>query len=85
MSDGWLTRRYYDERTQSRSSPGACFFKGELIFASRWRGDAPGWRDNDLFVGFAGRGIETAPMGDFDDIGFIKTYGLAHSILYRSE
>ena len=85
MSDGWLTRRYYDERTQSRSSPGACFFRGELIFASRWHGDAPGWRDNDLFVGFAGRGIETASMGDFDDIGFVKSYGIAHSILYRSE
>ena len=85
VSDGWLTRRYYDEWTQSRSSPGACLLNGELIFASRWRGDAPGWRDNDLFVGFSGRGIETAPMGDFDDIGFIKSYGLAHSILYRSE
>ena len=85
VSDGWLTRRYYDEWTQSRSSPGACLFGGELIFASRWRGDAPGWRDNDLFVGFSGRGIETTPMGDFDDIQFIKSYGMAHSILYRSE
>ena len=34
---------------------------------------------------FYGRGIESEPMGDFDDIGFIRDIGLGHSLVYAGE
>jgi len=80
IGGGWLERRYYDEWTQSRSAPAACFFRGEMIFAARWFGNVHGTENDNLFVAFHGRGIESEPMGDFDDIGFIHTIGLSHSI-----
>lgn len=85
LNGGWLTKRYYDEWTQSRSAPAACFFGKDIAFASRWMGDAPAFKNDDLFVGFFGRGIESRPMGDFDDIGFIRDIGLSHSIVYCGE
>jgi hypothetical protein len=85
VNGGWLQRRYYDEWTQSRSAPGACFFRDEMIFASRWYGNVRGTENDNLFVAFYGRGYESEPMGDFDDITFIRDIGLSHSILYRAE
>ena len=82
---GWLTRRYYDEWTLSRSAPAACFFRGDIAFASRWFGDSPEYGNDDLFVGFFGKGIESEPMGDFDDIGFIRDIGLEHSLVFAGE
>jgi hypothetical protein len=77
VNGGWLTRRYYDEWTTSRSGPGVCFFRGDIFFAARWMG---GDGNDNLFVGFHGRGIESKPMGDFDDISFIRDIGMSHSI-----
>lgn len=85
VNGGWLQRRYYDEWTQSRSAPGVCFFRGEMIFAARWYGNVRGTENDNLFVAFFGRGFESEPMGDFDDIGFIRDIGLSHSILYRAD
>lgn len=82
---GWLTRRYYDEWTQSRSAPAACFFRGDIAFAARWFGNVRASENDNLFVGFKGSGIETAPMGDFDDISLIRDVGLSHSIAYTAE
>lgn len=89
---GWLTRRYYDEWTQSRSAPGACLFRGDIAFAARFAADGSSladnsntFTDNDLFAGFFGKGIESAPMGDFDDIGFIRDIGLSHSLVWAGE
>lgn len=85
VGGGWLNRRYYDEWTQSRSAPGACFFKGEMIFASRWYGNVRGTENDNLFVAFFGRGYESEPMGDKDDIGYIRDVGMSHSIAYVGE
>ncbi len=80
MNGGCLTRRYYDEWTNSRSAPGACWFRNDIALASRWFGDSPAYRDNNLYVGFFGRGIESEDMGDFDEFREIRDYGLAGSI-----
>jgi hypothetical protein len=85
VNGGWLTRRYYDEWTQSRSAPGVCFFRGDIFFAARWFGNVHGTENDNLFVAFYGRGIESEPMGDFDDIGFLRDTGINHSILYVRE
>lgn len=82
VNGGWLTRRYYDEWTQSRSAPAACFFRGDVAFASRWYGNVHGTENDNVFVGFYGTGIDREPMGDFDDIGLIRDAGLTHSITY---
>lgn len=82
VNGGWLTKRYYDEWTQSRSAPGACWFGGDILYAYRWVDGSQNDRDNILHVAYAGSGIEDVPMGDFDDIGYIRTFGMRHSILY---
>jgi hypothetical protein len=85
MTGGCLTRRYYDEWTNSRSAPAACWFRGDMALANRWFGEAPAFKDNDLYVGFTGRGIESENMGDFDDLREIRDYGLAGSIPFLDE
>ena len=82
---GWLVKRFYDEWTQSRSAPGVCFFRGDIAFALRWFGNVRGSENDNCMVGFFGRGIESQPMGDFDDISFIRDVGLSHSILCVEE
>lgn len=79
---GWMVKRFYDEWTQSRSSQAACWFNGDILYAYRWADGSQGDRDNILHVSYNGTGIEQAPMGDFDDIGFIRSFGMRHSILY---
>jgi hypothetical protein len=85
VNGGWKTRRYYDEWTQSRSAPGVCFFRGDIVLAVRWFGNVRGTENDNLFVAFHGRGIESEPMGDFDDIALIRDVGLARSIPYVAE
>jgi len=85
MTGGCLTRRYYDEWTNSRSAPSACWFRGDMALSLRWHGDSPAYRDNNLFVAFAGRGIESEDMGDFNDLLEIRDYGLAGSIGHVNE
>jgi len=82
IKDGWLTRRYYDEWTQSRSAPAAAWYRGDIVLASRWPGGHPAESNLNLYVGYHGLGIESDPMGDFDDITFIANLGCERSVLY---
>lgn len=84
-NNGWLTKRYYDEWTQSASAPAACWFNNDIVLASRWFGDAPASKNNGLYIAHFGLGIQNEPMGDFDDVGFIVKYGLERSILWLGE
>lgn len=76
---GWLVRRYYDEWSQSRSGPGVAWYREDIAYAMRWQAEAAQPSCDDLIVSFFGRGIESDPMGDFDDIGFISSLGIARS------
>lgn len=80
-SGGWLVKMLYDEWTTSRSYPHAAWFDGDILYAYRWADDRP-QNDGILQVGYRGTGIEDEPMGDFDDMAFVKGFGLRHSILY---
>lgn len=82
VNSGWMTKRIYDEWTQSRSGSAATWFDGDILYAYRWADGSQGDRDNILHVGYNGTGIESAVMGDFDDIGYIRDFGMRHSILY---
>jgi hypothetical protein len=77
LSHGWLARSIEEP---SRSGPGACFFHGDIVFATRHEGSGDGSADNDLDVAFHGRGIFPGNQGDFDDISLIANYGLDMSI-----
>lgn len=85
INGGWMVKRYYDEWTQSRSGPAACWFNGDILYAYRWADGGQGASDNTLHVSYNGTGIESVPMGDFDDIGFMKSWGIHNSILYLHE
>jgi len=73
VSGGWLLRRYHSPGFTSASAPGACFFQDDIVYAYRQT-------DNALRVAFYGSGATPRPMGDFDDIGYIRDYGLNHSL-----
>lgn len=77
---GWLVKRYYDEWTQSRSAPAATWFKGEILYAYRWVDGGQAASDNTLHVAYRGTGLQEATLSDFDDISFVRNYGLANSI-----
>lgn len=77
---GWLVRRYNDEWSTSQSGPGACFFRGDIAYAMRWAAPAEGDGSTDVHIGFFGHGLGHGRMGDFDDLTFIGTIGLSHSI-----
>lgn len=79
---GWLVKRMYDEWTQSRSAPAATWFQGDVLWAYRWVDGGNPDRDNILHIGYHGLGIDSAPMGDHDDITFLKEFGIRSSILY---
>ncbi len=79
---GWLVKRYYDEWTNSRSDSAACWYDNDVLWSYRWVDGAQGATDNNLQVGYRGLGIEEAPMGDHDDVGFILKYGLRRSIMW---
>lgn len=77
---GWLVKRYYDEWTQSRSAPAACWFDGDMLYAYRWVDGGQGEGDNILHVAYRGTGLQRATLTDFDDISYVRGFGLANSI-----
>lgn len=79
---GWLVKRYYDEWTQTRSAPAVTWFNGDILYAYRWVDGGQGSSDNILHVAYAGLGIQSEPMGDFDDLTFIRDFGLQNSLIY---
>lgn len=79
---GWLVKRMYDEWTQSRSAPAATWFDGDVLWAYRWVDGGNPERDNLLHVGYRGLGIDSQPMGDHDDITFLREFGIRTSVLY---
>lgn len=79
---GWITKRFYDEWTQSRSAPAATWYDGDIIWAYRWVDGSGPERDNVLHVGYHALGIDPDPMGDFDDLHFMSGFGIRNSILY---
>lgn len=81
---GWLVKRYYDEWTQSRSSIATTWFQGEILYAYRWVDGGQGTTDNNLQVGYRGSGIDPQPMGDHDDVTFLKTFGIKHCIMWMN-
>lgn len=81
VNGGWLVKRFYDEWTQTRSAPAAAWFDGDVIWAYRWVHGSQGDSDNNLHVGYRALGIDSSPMADFDDVGFISSYGIRNSIL----
>jgi len=81
---GWMVKRYYDEWTQTRSAPAAAWFGDDVIWAYRWVDGGQGSTDNNLHVGYQGLGIQSAPFSDFDDIGFVRNFGLENCLLSLS-
>lgn len=79
IGGGWMVKRFYDEWTQSRSAPAAAWFGGDVIWGYRWVG---GSNDNMLHVGYGGLGIQNAPMADHDDLGFLRDFGIRHSLIW---
>ena len=84
-SGGWLTKRFYDEWTQSRSAPAAAFFGGDILYSYRWVDGGQGETDNQLQVAYRGTGIEPTPMGDFDDLTFLHDFGIRHCLMYLNK
>jgi hypothetical protein len=79
IGGGWMVKRFYDEWTQSRSAPAAAWFGGDVIWGYRWVG---GSNDNMLHVGYGGLGIQSQPMADADDLGYLREFGIRHSIIW---
>jgi len=82
VGGGWLVKRYYDEWSQSRSAPAACWYRGEILYAYRWVDGGMGETDNNLHLGYRGSGISNEPMGDHDDLAYLQNFGIRNSILY---
>lgn len=80
FNGGWLVKRYYDEWTQSRSAPAAMWFNGDMLYAYRWVDGGQGDSDNILHLAYRGSGLQTAVLTDFDDLTYVRTFGLANSI-----
>ena len=76
--NGWLLRRFDPTDLTSASAPGACFFGGNIIYALRQA-------DDRIMVTFHGNCATSNPMGDFDDIGHIRDYGLSRSLRYVTQ
>ncbi len=85
VQGGWLVKRYYDEWSNSRSTVGAAFFGGDILYAYRWIDGGQGATDNLIHLGYHGTGIESAEMGDFDDLGYMQKFGIQHCILYLNK
>jgi len=78
IGDGWLARGFLNSYTSS-SSTGACFYDGNIVYAMRCHDGDPS-RDDALTLSFYGNGATPTPMGDFDDVGHIRDFGLRESI-----
>ncbi|CAN5445831.1 hypothetical protein BH11ARM1_BH11ARM1_04700 [soil metagenome] len=85
VNSGWRVKRYYDEWTQSRSAPAAALFGDDIIYGYRWADGSQGDGDNILHVAYRGSGIEPTVMGDFNDIKYMRDFGIRYSLLYMSE
>jgi hypothetical protein len=81
---GWLVKRYYDEWTQSRSAPAACWYGGDILWSYRWVDASQGDRDNVFHIGYRASGIEDVDMGDHDDISFFRDFGIRYSIWWMN-
>lgn len=79
---GWLVKRYYDEWSQTRSATAAVWFNKDILYAYRWVDGGQGDSDNIFHLGYHGLGIDDLPMGDFDDLSYIRNFGITNSILY---
>ena len=82
---GWLVKRFYDEWTQTRSAPAAAWFDGDIIWAYRWVAGDQSASDNTFHVGYKALGIQAEPMGDHDDLTFLRTWGIRNSLLSLSK
>jgi hypothetical protein len=76
---GWLDRRYLETDFTTPSAVGACFYNDNIICAFRLHDSDPA-RNDSLAVYFYGNGATPALMGDFDDIGHIRDFGMSRSI-----
>jgi len=76
---GWFIRRFLGPDFKSDSSVGACFFQGDIAYAIRRQEDGPS-ANRSLEVAFYASGAVPYLMGDFDDVGHIRDFGLEHSI-----
>ncbi len=85
VSNGWRVKRYYDEWTQSRSAPAVAWYGDDMLYAYRWIDGGQTASDNRFHLGYRGSGIEDVPMGDFNDLAFMKDFGIRYSILYMAE
>ncbi|HLK14633.1 MAG TPA: hypothetical protein VKT78_07485 [Fimbriimonadaceae bacterium] len=82
---GWLVKRYYDEWSQSRSSCSAMWWDKDIMYAVRWVDGGYGASDNTLQIAYNGSGITDQPFGDYDDLTFIRGFGLTNSIVWLSK
>ena len=81
---GWLHRRYYAPGDfDSRSAPGACWFRDDIAYANRLR-SLQADRNDRLRLGFTATGAFDT-MTDFNDFAFIAEIGLSHSISMVAE
>jgi hypothetical protein len=76
---GWMTRRYAPVDLTSRSAPGVCWFRGDLVYCLRQHSDDPQTNDH-LTLSFHGAGIQADLMSDFNDIDWICRIGLSHGL-----
>jgi hypothetical protein len=79
IGGGWLIRRYLGPDFKSDSAVGACFFQGDIAYAIR-RQEVGQSANRSLEVAFYASGAVPYLMGDFDDVGHIRDFGLEHSI-----
>ena len=54
----------------------------DVIWGYRWFG-GPG--DNTLHVGYGGLGIQDLPMADADDLGYLRGFGIRHSLTWLGQ
>ena len=82
---GWIVKRYYDEWSQSRSACAVMWFNNDIMYAVRWLDGGYGASDNILQVAYNGTGITDLPFGDYDDLSFIRGFGLTNSLIWLSK
>ena len=51
-----------------------------MLYSYRWADGSQGEGDNILHVAYRGSGLQTNPLTDFDDLSYIRNFGLSNSI-----
>jgi hypothetical protein len=75
FNGGWLERSAYDQWSITETAPAAVANpNGDITYCYRDKSN------NVLNCAFAGSGIDTGEMGDFDEVTFIRTQGLKQSL-----